>query len=160
MALQHWQPPGWGMPLPTGRLGQGGARERLRRQAVIGLSLAGLGFFAGLTATGRGWLAIGLAWLLVALLGAHRSDGRLLRALGEYAVVALLAVLLAGAFGPHPQPAHRPNPKTVSAAGELCPAVVRGVAGGVCDRLEALRQWAKRRADQQQPSATTTPRRR
>jgi hypothetical protein len=158
MALQQWQPPGWGMPLPTGRLAQGGVRERLRRQAMIGLSVAGLGFFAGLTASGRGWLAIGLAWLLVVLLGAHRGDGRLLRAVGEYAVVALLAVLLAGAFGLHPQPAHQPSKAKASAAGELCPALVRGVAGSVCDRLEGLRQWAKRQAAKQQPPATTTPR--
>jgi hypothetical protein len=54
----------------------------------------------------RGWLTVVLAAVVVATLSVHRSRGvgraPLARALGEYAVVALLAVLLATAGGPPP----------------------------------------------------------
>jgi hypothetical protein len=62
----------------------------------------------------RGWLTVVLAALVVVLLTVHRAGrGRpprapLARAVAEYAVVALLAVLLAAA-GAQPQPAPAPE---------------------------------------------------
>jgi hypothetical protein len=156
MALQQWQPPGWGMPFPAAPL-QPRVRDRVRRQLVIGLAVGTLGFFLGLTRSGRGWLAIGLAWLLLGLLGAHRANGTrwLARMVAEYALVALLAVLVAGAFGVHPQPARPAGKAKADAAGELCPQLVQAFAGGICDRLDRAWQQAKRKTEQQQ---STTPR--
>jgi hypothetical protein len=136
-----------------------GPRPRLL--ALVGLCLLLAGWLAGLTRSGRGWLTIGLAALLVVLLAVHHRDGGrrwLARVICEYAVVAALAVLLVAA-GVHPQPAHQPGRARASAAGELCPSIVRDVAGGVCDRLEAL--WRKAKADQRaSPTTTTRPHRR
>ncbi len=138
---------------------------RLRLLALIAAVLLMAGWFAGLMRSGRGWLTIGLAVLVVVLLAVHRRDGGrrwLARVVCEYAAVALLAALLVLAAGGAPQqhPAHH-RPTTAGATGELCPAVVREAAGGLCNRVEALWRNAKARADQQAaPTTTTRPRRR
>jgi hypothetical protein len=138
-------------------------RFRLRLLALVAAALLMAGWFAGLTRSGRGWLTIGLAVLVVVLLAVHRRDGGtrwLARVVCEYAAVALLAVLLVLAAGGAPQrhPAHH-RPTTAGAAGELCPAVVREAAGGLCDRVEALWRQAKAKARADQASPTTTTRR-
>jgi hypothetical protein len=116
----------------------------------------------------RGLLTIVLAALVVILLTIHRryGPGPLARAVAEYTVIALLAVLLAAAGGgiaqqpaDHATPANAGNakvrpdskPKTEAAADEDQPAVIRagakviravtGAAGWLIDL------W--RRADQQ-----------
>src|SRR6266511_4600832 len=85
----------------------------------------------GLAPSNRGWLEIGLAGLLVLLLSLHRSAStrRLLRMLGEYAAVALLAVLLVTPasvqHAPAPagrQPAARAR-AAAEIAGDTCPSV-------------------------------------
>ncbi len=116
---------GWGQdylagpPLPRRRVI---GRPRWRLLAVTALSVVVVGFLAGLTGTTGGLVAIGLAVVLVVLLGMHHASGRrwLARALAEYAVVAVLVVLLAGHFNPHPAPAAkhpaRPNPAAAAPA--------------------------------------------
>jgi hypothetical protein len=110
---------GWGQdylaPLPRRR----GGRPRWRLLAVTGLTVVVVGFLAGLTGTTGGLVAIGLAVAVVVLLGMHHASGRrwLARAVAEYAVVAVLVVLLAGHFSPHPAPAKHPaRPKPAAAA--------------------------------------------
>lgn len=91
----------------------------------------------GLAPSNRGWLELGLAALLVLLLSLHRSDStaRLLRMLGEYAAVALLAVLLASPAGVEhaPAPANRHPAPRPDAAAEL--------AGDACPSVMQLRAW-------------------
>src|SRR6266699_3163391 len=72
----------------------------------------------GLSLSGRGWFTIGLAGLLMVLLAIHRNTGQLLRALAEYTVVVLLAVLLVTATGMQqtPAPARHPAARAGTAA--------------------------------------------
>jgi hypothetical protein len=111
----------------------------------------------------RAWLTLGLAAVLLVLLAVHYYAGgarRLLRALVEYAVVALLAVLLTlsalpaatrpatnqpaanrapaqhsaanPARPPSRPPANRPASPPAKAAGDGCPAVVKVPAWLAC----------------------------
>jgi hypothetical protein len=144
-------------PPPYGpALGQGPGR--LRRQALLGLGLVVVGWLAGLTGSGRGWLTIALAWLVMLLLGAHRASGVgwLARVVAEYTVVAVLAVLLAttASVGTPPQQPARPGHTAKSR-----PVVVQAVVG-VRDWLAAWWQWADQQADRhgQPPPTTTAPR--
>jgi hypothetical protein len=101
----------------------------------------------------RSWLTLALAALVVVLLSAYRAAGLrpLLRAVAEYTVVAVLAVMLATTTaGRGPQPARQPS--KANAAAELCPTLVQAFAGGICDRLDQAWQQAKRTADQQAPT--------
>ncbi len=105
----------------------------------------------------RSWLTLALAALVVVLLSAYRAAGLrlLLRAVAEYTVVAVLAVLLATTTtttGRGPQPARQPSKAKANAAAELCPTLVQAFAGGICDRLDQAWQQAKRTADQQAPT--------
>jgi hypothetical protein len=143
-------------PPPYGP-GPGRGPGWLRRQAVLGLGLVVVGWLAGLTGSGRGWLTIALAWLVVLLLGVHRAAGAgwLARVVAEYAVVALLAVLLVTATGaPQPPDKHPTKASTAADAG-------RSVVTQVRDRLVAWWQWADQQADRHglTPPTTTTPRR-
>jgi hypothetical protein len=112
---------GWGRdylaPPPRSRVM---GRPRWRLLAVTALTVVVVGFLAGLTGTKGGLVALGLAVVLVVLLGMHHASGRrwLVRAAAEYAVVAVLVVLLAGHFSPHPAPAakHPARPKPAAAA--------------------------------------------
>jgi hypothetical protein len=138
--------------------GPGQGPGRLRRQAVLGLGLVVVGWLAGLTGSGRGWLTIALAWLVVILLGAHRAAGAgwLARVVAEYTVVALLAVLLATTTGVT-TPAAKHPPTASTAAGDG-----RAVVTQVRDRLVAWWQWADQQADRHglQPPTTPAPRNR
>jgi hypothetical protein len=113
----------------------------------------------GVALSGRGWFTIALAALLVALLAIHRNAGQLMRALAEYTVVVLLAVLLVSATGmqqapaPAKQPASRAGAATKT-AGDACPSIVQ-----VRDWLACLwhaGQEASRRAHS--TPTTTQPR--
>jgi len=131
---------------------------------IAGL-LAVLGWVAahdpgpGLALSPRGLLTVGLAGLLAVLLAAHRRDspGRQLRAVAEYAAVALLTVLLMTATphaGAAPHQAARP-PRTTARTvdlGQGCPAFKQRPFGW----LTCAWDNAKRASS---PSTTTTPRR-
>jgi hypothetical protein len=105
----------------------------------------------------RAWLTLGLAAVLLVLLAVHHAAGgarRLLRALAEYAVVALLAVLLTltalpaatrpaanqpaqqsaanRARPPSRPPANHPASPHAKATGDGCPAVVKVPAWLAC----------------------------
>jgi hypothetical protein len=122
----------------------------------------------------RGLLTIALAVLVVILLTIHRRYGpkSLARAVAEYAVVALLAVLLAAAGGIDQQPADHPTPakaghgkakpaakpKTEASAGDDRPAVLRAGAKviraitGAARALAGVVRWLVdlwQKADQQ-----------
>jgi hypothetical protein len=115
---------GWGQDYIAGppllrRRGTG--RPRWRLLAVTGLAVVVVGFLAGLTGTTGGLVALGLAVVLVGLLGAHHAGGGvrwLARAAAEYAVVAVLVALLAAHYGPHAPPAAKDpaRPKPAAAA--------------------------------------------
>jgi hypothetical protein len=131
----------------------------------------------------RGWLTVVLAAVVMVLLTVHRaSSGRpprapLARALVEYAVVALLAVLLA-TTGAGQQPAQRledgagrrpsterpadrrqPAEHADAGAADQRPGIVR-VVTGVWGWLAQLWHAAGEQADQRTPTpSTTTPRR-
>lgn len=122
---------GWGedYPIPLRHRGRGAPRPRWRLFAVIALCVVVVGFLAGLTGTRGGLVALGLAVVLVVLLGAHHASGGgrwVARAVAEYAVVAVLVALLAASFtGHHPTapPRHsaRPTPAAGAEAGRACP---------------------------------------
>src|SRR6266540_4098478 len=124
-------PPGWGEPAP--------ARRKARRPLLLVLVAAFLvvaAFVTGQLTSGRGWLMVALAWLLLVALTGHRDAGwgRLLRTLAEYAAVAVLAVLLVTGTGIAKPTLPRSGGRTTAgAAGQLCPDAVQGVAGDACD---------------------------
>ena len=103
----------------------------------------------------RGWLTLFLAALLLVLLSVHRARGPrpLARALAEYAVVALLAVLLATASAGSQPPAKHPS--KASAAGQHRPTVER-VLTGMGDWLGRWRRWANQEANRDSTPPTTT----
>jgi hypothetical protein len=125
----------------------------------------------------RGWLTVVLAAVVVATLSVRRTRGigraPLARALGEYAVVALLAVLLATAGGqqavpapedaagrrlPTEQPTDRPQPAEHADAGTAAdrrPGIVR-VVTGVWGWLAELWRDAGELADRRSPPTSTT----
>jgi len=82
-------------------------RGRVGHQLVIGLALLTVGLLSGLTRSGRGLLAIGVAWVVLGLLATHRAAGlrQAVRACTEYAMVAALVLLVVGAA---PAPAEAP----------------------------------------------------
>jgi hypothetical protein len=100
---------------------------------------------------GRGLLTIALAAVVVVLLSAHRRAGplALARAVAEYAVVALLAALLATAGGTvDQQPANRAagaGAQAHAAAGDDQPGVIRAgtaVARAVTGVIRAVTEAA------------------
>jgi hypothetical protein len=137
--------------LPLGRP----AAPRWRLPAVVALCVLAVGYTFGLTRTPRGWLTMALVVAVVALARGYGLR-QLPRLVAEWAVVAVLAVLLATPFGPKLEPAqgHRAE---ASATG-LCPAVVQGLAGKACHQLDRL--IAKAKAAQTSPTTTTRPHRR
>jgi hypothetical protein len=191
MARRH--PPGWGQPfpgwdpLPDPSPLPFQAAGSLRRwlwptSATVGF-LAVVGYTLGHDPqpglSNRSWLTLVLAAVVVVLLTAHRAGrGRpprwpLARAVAEYAVVALLAVLLATAGGQQPagrvedgagrrqpteRPADRPPPaERADASADRRPGIVR-VVTGVRDWLADLWRTANQQADRRSsPTSTTTP---
>jgi hypothetical protein len=200
MARRHtiaWgQTPGWGQPFPGWEplpdpgplpLRAGGwlGRWWWPISAVVGF-LAVVGYVSrhdrqpGLS--DRGWLTITLAAVVVVLLTAHRASGGrpprapLAGALAEYAVVALLAVLLAAAGAgqqpaggaedgagrrqPTERPADRRQPAEHADAGaaDRRPGIVR-VVTGLWGWLAEQWHTAGEQADQPRtPPSTTAPR--
>jgi hypothetical protein len=202
MARRHtiaWgQTPGWGQPFPGWEplpdpgplpLRAGGwlGRWWWPISAVVGF-LAVVGYVSrhdrqpGLS--DRGWLTITLAAVVVVLLTAHRASGGrpprapLARALAEYAVVALLAALLATAGAG--QPAERGEdgagrrPSTERPAQRRPPAEHADVDAGAADRRPGIvrvatglwswlaEQWhtASEQTDRTSPTSTTKPKER
>jgi hypothetical protein len=208
MARRHtlgWgQPaPGWGQafpgwdPLPdAGSLPVRAARSLARWwwsiSAIVGF-LVVVGYVLAYDRrpglSNRGWLTVVLAAVVVATLSVRRTRGigraPLARALAEYAVVALLAVLLATAGSQQPTPApedatgrqppteqsaQRPQPagpdrrqpsdRASAAAGAAVdrrPGIVR-VVTGVWGWLAELWHTAGELADRRSPPpSTTTP---
>ncbi len=106
----------------------------------------------------RGWLTLTLAALLLVQLSIHRRGGGrwLARVTAEYAVVALLAVLLATAVAGElrpaaNQPAGRPTTAATTAAG-ACPSPAQVPAWLAC-----IWRQAAQKADDLRPPSTTTP---
>jgi hypothetical protein len=162
-------PPGWGhTPGWSPLLDDGPAPLQAARSVGRWLwpTLAVAGFLAvtsfvlrfddpapGLTQ--RGLFTIALAALVVVLLTIRRAagPGPLVRALAEYAVVALLAVLVATTGVDVDQAPTRG--KQASAAPDRRPALVK-VIDGARDWLDAWRRWADQESDRRNRAASTT----
>jgi hypothetical protein len=111
--------------------------------------------------SGRGLLTVALAAAVVALLTLHRRYGPrpLARALAEYAVVFLLAVLVATTGVPLDQPAAPTS--QASAAADQRPALVKTI-DSFGDWLSEWQAWARtqrQRAPRPEPTgeAAATP---
>jgi hypothetical protein len=104
----------------------------------------------------RGLLTITLAALMVILLTIHRRYGlwSLTRALVEYAVVFLLAVLLATTGLDFDQPPA--GGKQASAARDQRPALIKAI-DGFGDWLREWRTWAHKETDRRTQSSATSP---
>jgi hypothetical protein len=104
----------------------------------------------------RGLCTIALAALVVILLTIRRTagPGPLARALAEYAVVFLLAVLVATTGVDVDQTP--PGDKQASAVPDHRPALLK-VIDGARDWLGAWRQWADQESDRRSQAAPTTP---
>ena len=135
--------------------------RRPRLLALVAVFLVVVAWLTGqLTAT-RGWLMVALAWLLVVALTGHRDAGgirHMLRMLGEYAAIAVLAVLLVTGTGVAKPTLPRNPGRATAGASQLCPATVQGVAGSACDFLAHLWHAAKQATDRATTPPTTTQR--
>jgi hypothetical protein len=169
-AVPGWGPaPGWGEPtgwspliddgpLPL-RAASSVARWWWPTLAVAGfLGVAGFVFGHDDPAPGlsqRGLVTIALAAVMVVLLTIRRSGGPgpLARAMAEYTVVALLAMLLATTgIGQSPADA-----KQAGVAPDRRPALVKTL-DGFRDWLAGWWHWADQEYDRRtQPPSTTTP---
>ncbi len=123
--------------IPHRRRARLGLAERTRWLWLVPLAsgfLAVLGYVLvcdpGPGLSDRAWLTLALAAGLVVLLAVHRRGGpllrtvRLRRVLAEYALVAVLAVLLATSGAIH-QPKPKPNPSTPARPGTAAAAPAR-----------------------------------
>jgi hypothetical protein len=160
-----WHAPGWAplvdpgpRPLQTAR----SVGRWLWPAAAVGGFLVVTGFTLGHDdptpgLSVRGLLTIALAAAVVVLLTIHRSAGAgpLARALVEYAVVFLLAVLVATTGIPVDQPP-TPGGKTASAAADQRPALVKTL-DGFRDWLGEWRTWAHNESNRRAQSSPTTP---
>jgi small-conductance mechanosensitive channel len=115
----------------------------------------------------RAWLTLGLAALLLVALSVHHYAGgarRLLRALAEYAVVALLAVLLTvtalpAANQPAAQQSATKQPAQQPAAQDPADPRAKG-AGDGCPPVRRVPAWLAclwRQANPPQPTDSPTP---
>jgi hypothetical protein len=171
-ARKGWsQPPGWGPPHQTGwtpLVDHGPIPLQTARSVgrwlwptlsvscfvlVTGFVLGHDDPTPGLSL--RGLCTIALAAAVVILLTLRRTagPGPLARALFEYAVVFLLAVLVATTgVNVSPPPA---NSKQASAAADQRPALVK-IIDGFRDWLGEWRQWARTERDRRDQAAVTT----
>jgi hypothetical protein len=178
--------PGWGLPVATDPLPLRAAGSLGRWwwpiAAVAGF-LAVVGYVFGHDdprpgLSDRGWLALVLAVVVVVVLTVRRAagPGPLVRTLAEYALVALLALLLATSGAGH-QPAeraedgagrrqsterpadrHQPAEQADTGATDRRSGIVR-VVTGVGGWLAGLWRDAGEQADRRSPpTSTTTPR--
>jgi hypothetical protein len=161
-----WDAPGWAPLVDSGPRSLQAARSIGRwlwpTLAVSGF-LAVTGFVLshddpapGLS--GRGLLTVALAAAVVGLLTLHRRYGPrpLARALAEYAVVFLLAVLVATTGVPLDQPAAPTS--QASAVGDQRPALVKTI-DSFTDWLREWRAWARtqrHRGPHGEPTAEAT----
>jgi hypothetical protein len=171
-ARNGWsQPPGWGPPHQTGwtplvdhgplplQTVRSVGRWLWPTLAVSGFVLV-TGFVLGHDdptpgLSLRGLCTIALAAAVIILLTLRRTagPGPLARALFEYAVVFLLAVLIATTgINVSPPPA---NSKQASAAADQRPALVK-IIDGFRDWLGEWRQWARTERDRRDQAAVTT----
>ena len=168
-------PPGWGPPHLSGwaPLVDPGPLQAVRSVArwswptlAVGGFLAVTGFVLahddptpGLSV--RGLATVTLAAAVVGLLTLHSRYGPrpLSRALGEYAVVFLLAVLVATTGVPLNQPP-RAGPQRASATSDQRPALVKTL-DSFSDWLAEWQAWAHTRTNHptRPPSTTSTTRR-
>jgi hypothetical protein len=149
--------PGWGEPPARTRR----PARRPRLLVLVAVFLVVVAWLTGQLTSTRGWLMVALAWLLVLALTGHRDAGgarHLLRMLGEYAAIAVLAVLLVTGTGVAKPTLPRNQGRTTAGAGatQLCPATVQGVAGSACDFLAHLWHAAKQATDRATTPPTTT----
>jgi hypothetical protein len=164
------QPPGWGPPLQTGwaplidagpgylHTARSVGRWLWPTLAVTGF-LAVAGFVAGHDdptpgLSRRGLLTIALAAGVVILLTIRRSagPGPLTRAVFEYAIVFLLAVLVATTGIPVDRPPT--SGKAASATADQRPALVKTI-DGLRDWLDEWRQWARKQTDHRAQASPT-----
>ena len=160
-APASWDAPGWAPLVDHGPLPLQTARSVGRwlwpTLATTGfLTLAGFALRHDDPAPGlsvRGLVTIALAGLVVILATIRRAagPGPLARALLEYGVVFLLAVLVATTGVPVNQPAA--SNKTTAAADQR-PALVKTL-DGFRDWLSEWRQWAHTQTNRQAQSAAT-----
>ena len=103
----------------------------------------------------RGLVTIALAAAVVVLLTIRRAagPGALARAMAEYAVVFLLAVLVATTGIPLDQPPAASD-KTTHAAPDQRPALIKTI-DGFRDWLREWRQWADKQTDRNDQAATS-----
>jgi hypothetical protein len=155
----------------SGRFGRSGSSGSWRVQLVMAAALLGTGWALGLTRNRVGWLTIALGFVVAWTLRAYAAEGwrSLLRALAEFAAVALLTGLLAvallggmpaltrpldthGAHGAHGAKAARtPAVKTAQALG----VGVRNLRG-VIDWIAAVKHHADAIERQHHSTPTTT----
>jgi hypothetical protein len=161
-----WDTPGWAPLVDHGPLPLQTARS-VGRWLWFALAVSGFLVVTGFVLAHddptpglslRGLLTIALAAAVVVLLTIRRSagPGPLTRALFEYAVVFLMAVLVAttGVTLDRPPAA---GGKTASAATDQRPALVKTI-DGFRDWLSEWRTWARKEADRRpQSSSATTP---
>jgi TRAP-type C4-dicarboxylate transport system permease small subunit len=145
------------VPLATRR-----PARRPRLLVLVAVFLVVVAWLTGQLTSTRGWLMVALAWLLVLALTGHRDAGgarHVLRMLGEYAAIAVLAVLLVTGTGvAKPTLSHSPG-RTAAGASQLCPATVQGVAGSACDFLAHLWHAAKQTKERAATAPPTTTQR-
>jgi hypothetical protein len=182
-AASWGQAPGWDLPepLPLRAIGTLG-RWLWPISAIVGF-LAMVGYMLAYDdprpgLSDRGWLALVLAVAVLVVLTVRRAagPGPLARTLAEYALVGLLAVLLATAGSGQPpakraehetgrrqstqRPAdrHQPAEQADAGAADRRPGIVR-VVTGVGDWLAGLWHTAGEQANRRTPpTSTTTPR--
>jgi hypothetical protein len=162
----NWGPPqmpGWAPLVDPGPASRHAARSVRRwlwpTVAVTGF-LAVTGFVLGHDdpAPGlsrRGLLTIALAAVVVVLLTIRRAagPGPLVRALFEYTVVFLLAVLLATTgLDPSPPP---PGAEQASTAADQRPALIKAI-DGFGDWLNEWRTWAHKETNRRAQSSSAT----
>jgi hypothetical protein len=170
--LPGWGPaPEWGQPTGWSPLIDDGplplrAASSVARWCWPILAVAGFLGVAGFVLghddpapglSNRGLLTIALAAVVVTLLTIRRAagPGPLARAMAEYAVVALLAALLATTGVDVSQPPA--GTKQASVIPDRRPALVKAM-DGVRDWLAAWLQWADQEYDRRtSPPSTTTP---
>jgi hypothetical protein len=160
-----WEAPGWAPLVDSGPHPLQAARS-LSRWFWFTLAVGGFLLVTGFVLAHddpqpglsiRGVLTVALAAAVVVLLTIHRTagPGPQARAVFEYAVVFLLAVLIATTGIPVDQ-APAASGQTAGAASDQQPALVKTI-DGVRDWLGEWREWARKESDCCPRSPATAP---